>query len=221
MTIPPSPEPTADLEEEVRDDARNLIAGGFYDLETVIQLLTDRFEDEPFTEEQSGAIVRSIWAERLTVQTEWTTESDYDRLARAFDSLSAAGVVARMNFACCQNCGHTEIDDERTPVLGGGFAEWGYTFFHQQDAESIIDDSELFLAYGTFGPVDGIDPALLASAAAGDSEAQEQVMDQSSVRVGSVIVAALEAEGMDVTWDGTSVTRICVSVTDWRKRLPV
>ena len=99
--------------------------------------------------------------------------------------------MGRMDFTCCQTCGHAEIDDE----LGPAREERGYTFFHQQDTERIAD-GQLYLAYGAFGP-----------------EVTEEA-------IAGAVVERLRAEGLAVTWNGETTSRIEVAIGDWRKPLP-
>ncbi len=70
----------------------------------------------------------------------------------------------------------------------------GYVFFHQQDTERAAEGGGLYLAFGTFG--------------AGDAAA-----------VGREVVAALEAAGLRVQWNGSPTTRILVTPLTWQVRL--
>lgn len=205
---------------------REEVVLGFSDLaDTLVRVSTAFTDDEvPPPGSPIRAIVREVWDARVAEQRRWSDEGDYTRLAAAFAELSARGLVARMHFTCCQTCGVEEIDDERTPVPEGGFRgfrEWGFTYFHQQDSERLVSGDGLYLAFGTFGPLEDSDPELLARGRAGDQQARQDIMDASAVRAGSVVVDALRTAGLAVTWDGTAGQRILVTITDWRKRLPV
>ena len=59
------------------------------------------------------------WAARPAEQAGWTEPGDYTRVQAAFDLLAADGILARMTFTCCPNCGHTEIADERSDEEAG------------------------------------------------------------------------------------------------------
>ncbi|WP_066460246.1 DUF6891 domain-containing protein [Sanguibacter suarezii] len=225
MTTPTTGPGSRYSRADVAARARAALSAGFVDLEGAIAQVSLAFTDEeqPPPGSVIPSIVREVWQARLAEQSRWRDEGDYTRLAAAFNNLAEWGMVARMNFTCCQTCGNDEIADERTPVPSdgyGGYMEWGYAYFHQQDTDRLTEGADLFLAYGTFAPITGLDPDLLARADAGDAAARTQVMDASLVRAGTVVADALRYAGLGVTWDGTPGQRIAVTITDWRKRLP-
>lgn len=215
--------------DELRETAREWIRAGFHeksDLATELVEFRDDIEVEPQVLLRAATgIVEEEWASRLAEQLTWTGDSDYAKVQRAFDALDGQGIVARMNFTCCQTCGTAEIDDERTPLPDAGdtypFREWGYTFFHQQDAERLADSpADLFLSYSVFRPAPGIADDLIERMRAGDDEAKMQVIEQSDVIVGTRVVEALRAEGLEVEWNGSNTSRVRVRVPAWRKPLP-
>jgi hypothetical protein len=198
---PPAPVPAPDadgsVEDELREAVRLLVAPGFRTRaqveESVIEMVLDDPDGWPGTSEDAArAVVAAVWDEVAARRTPESGQGDFERLAAAFAELEAEGVTARMDFACCQNCGHAEIGDERAE------GQWGYTFFHEQDTERLADaDAELYLAFGVYG------------GAADDQP------------VGERVVAALRGQGLPVEWDGTPEQRIRVAPLDWRKELPV
>lgn len=225
---------TAEQEAELREVARDLIGPGFVERDHVEEAVGDYFTgtdgvDPRAAEAAAPRIVAEEWARREAELATTDGPSDYERLVAAFETLADQGVLGRMGFTCCQTCGTTEIDDERTPLEPAlvdestyPFQEWAYTFFHQQDAERLGAPGEpLYLSYSSFRPAADIDPALLDAAAAGDADAQRAVMLQTDLVVGGLVRDAIRAEGLDVVWDGTIEQRIRVEITDWRKPLPI
>lgn len=124
----------------------------------------------------------------------WTGPTDADRLADAFTSLEASGVIARMDFTCCGTCGHYEINGEVTP----GTNPAGYTFFHQQATESMAAGHGVHLAFGSFDP---------------DATATTEAL------IGARVRDALLAAGLTPQWDGTAERTVFVPLL-WRKRMP-
>jgi hypothetical protein len=177
--------------EELRESARERIAPGFAPRADLPEALLEYHDDLDVPDEVAYALAQQAvdeqWAARLAEQAGWTEPGDYTRVQAAFDLLAADGILARTNITCCQNCGHTEIADERSD-------EWGYTFFHEQDAERLADEpADLYLAYGWFEPAAGVDPGLVERAEAGDEEAGTAVARASSLAVGRLVVRALRA----------------------------
>jgi hypothetical protein len=72
----------------------------------------------------------------------------------------------------------------------------GYTFYHMQGTESAVEGCGLYLYYGAVAEGEG--PAL---------------------RVANEIVDALQRQGLNTEWNGTSANAIKVSL-DWKRRLP-
>ena len=200
--------------------AREVIRPGFLDLDGAVEQVEDFFEDRPAPTDAGGipAIVAEVWQECLAEQETWADESDSDRMTRAFAALESDGFVPRMAFSCCQPCGHTEIEEERTA------GEHSYVFFHSQDAERLAEPGVLHLAYGAFDDHPDLDPDLLA--AARQSEDPEigarAAADYERVvtAVGVRVVEAVRREGLEVAWDGNLRTRPAVTIDDWRRRLP-
>jgi len=133
-------------------------------------------------------LVPATFAAHLEAQAQWPDRTDSDRLSDAFRALDAAGIVAREDFACCQNCGVGDIGAE----VPDGSSALGYVFYHEQDAQRAAAGGSLWLAFG--------------------------LLDQpSSAQVGEQIVAALRAEGLHVDWDGSPDQRIHVPIR-WARR---
>lgn len=190
---PPAERPVVPVttEAEVRAHAEAAVYAGFLDLADAVEQITEYFgEGTPLTA-RVEQIVRAAWAARAVAVGARSGPDDHARLASAFAALAGDGIVGRMDFTCCQTCGHAEIGDERGPARD----ERGYTFFHQQDTERIADGL-LYLAYGAFAP-----------------ETAEEA-------IAGTVVERLRAEGLEVTWSGETTARIEVAVGDWRKPLP-
>ena len=190
----------------IAEEARRMIVPGFRTLSEVRELMEELVEDDEDVAvdlEAAMAIVEHTWRGQLVAQSSWHGLSDADRLQSAFVELEASGVVARMNFTCCQNCGAAEIDDE----VPDGAHPRGYVFFHQQDAENLADGSSLSLSYGAFSDDD-------------DGFEDQGEYEAAAVEIGRSVVRALAAAGLEARWDGTLRQRICLTSLDWRRRLP-
>jgi len=131
------------------EHARWLILPGFTRFDAAVEELTEWVadsEDEPAQDSAIKsaedvhastvpALVRQLWDARESEQRNWPDITDADRLAAAFASLESEGIIARMNFTCCQTCGFAEIGDE----VPDGQTMSGFVFFHEQDAERLTE----------------------------------------------------------------------------------
>lgn len=212
----------------VREQARELVVPGFATFDEICEAARDCVEGGFENDElgrQIDAVVREVWDRRLGEQTQWAGPGAFERVSAAFAELERNGIVARMNFTCCMQCGITEIDDERTPSEpdenGYPFAQWAYTFFHMQDAERLGDEpSDLYLSYSAFRPAHDLDPALVSAAFGGDETAKAQMIAHTDQTVGRQVADALRAQGLSVDWNGDNNQRIRISDVRWRKPLP-
>jgi hypothetical protein len=197
------PELSAELRESAEEFAGGLINGGFRTYEQVTCDVADFLlaaaeradpDDESTASELAEGVVEGLWERRLAEQAEWPETTDPDRLLAAFDALESQGVVARPDFACCRQCGESEIAGE---AAAGSPAAQGYVFFHQQDTARAAEGEGLYLAYGPLpgSPVD-------------------------TGAVGRRIADALTEAGLPYRWDGSPDQRILVTPLEWRKRLP-
>ena len=216
--------PTVEL-EELDEAARQAVLPGFLSRVEAIERVREELElddDDPAAE----AAVDRVWRTRLEEEAAWPEGgSDYERVARAFAALNDEGVVARMDFTCCNSCGTTEIDDERTalpdPGEGYRYREEQYVFFHQQDADRLVDEpAQLMLTYSAWRAARDTDPELLAAARRGDREAETRIREETDRKVGERVAAALAAEGLTVSWNGDPAQRLAVEIAHWRKPLP-
>ncbi|MDH6704351.1 hypothetical protein P3T27_001052 [Kitasatospora sp. MAA19] len=190
--------PTPDVLREARERARELIRCGFQDPDEIAESLVEVLDDQGLTQEEAERIVAPLWAERLAEQASWPATTDVDRLAAAFDALEEEGVVAAMDFTCCAGCGYAEIGGEADE------GSHGFVFFHQQDTEAAADGRGLMLRYGGFHT----------------GEEAAEVSERRTAEVGRAVVAALEAAGLPVEWDGSPHTAIRVTPLEWLNRLP-
>jgi hypothetical protein len=171
---------------------------GFRTREEVHTLALEFAEDEGINPAAVSAVVQRVWEARLAEQRSWPAFTDADRVAAAFAELETRGIVARMNFTCCQTCALAEITHEASNE------SLGYVYFHGQDAERLAEpEACLFLGYGPFG--------------ATDAESHEARM----LEVGSRARSSLERQGLQVSWNGSTEKRIAVTGLQWRRRLPV
>lgn len=210
-------------EDQLVSEATIAVLPGFRTKAEAIDRVRDAYELSP-EDQRVERVVEEVWERRLAEQTSRSEQSDYEKLRLAFDDLSDQGVVARMNFSCCNTCGTDEIDYERTQIEapeGYPFLEREYTFFHQQDADCLAaSPAILFLTFSSWGPADDIDPQLLEKAKDGDIDARAEVVALTDAAVGRRVSAALRQRGLEVQWSGNADTRIAVEITDWRKPLP-
>jgi hypothetical protein len=225
---PPASSETSDsadvvTEDEVDGYAYDLVFTGFLTHADATEQVVDYFSDSAGpSPERIREIVDAAWARRVAELTavDEAQPDAADRLARAFALLEDRGIVSRMDFTCCQTCGHAEIGDE----VEEGVDARGYTFFHRQDSERIAD-GDVMLAFGSFGPHADLDAALFAAAEADEDtpereRARELAMSRSGELIAEEVVRTLRDTGLTVDWDGTAGTRIRVALPTWQRPLP-
>ena len=190
------PKPPA--EELIREQARARVAEGYQSRDDIIDWLVDVFGDDYPGMDMESLATRSTDAALVAQRREeatWKGATDCDRLDAAFARLEKGGILARQKYADCQNCGVSDISAEMEEAHKKGQRVVGYTFFHDQDVEGIVESGSLYLSYGAY---------------ADDDEA--------SRKVGSRIVGALRSAGLDAQWSGSVEDRIQLVDLTWHKR---
>lgn len=186
------------LDPALVDEAERFVRGGFWEPWRIVTMLCEEThrpgEVEPWVALAAvGTAVAAVREEQLR----WPSETDCDRLDRAFATLRDRGFVALQNAGNTQSDGY---DDVREALARAPQGNAGYCFYHQQDLEGAIAGRGLHLA---FGPID---------------PRQEQTHGP---EVGRQIVAVLHANGLQTRWNGTFEQRIAVTPFDWKKRGPL
>lgn len=116
------------------------------------------------------------------------------KLAAAFRAMQKEGLLAKQNYQCCQNCGGYAVTSEAVDLIKSGKKKKikGCCFYHDQDNDNLKVGQPFMLAYG-------------------DMDSTEfGKIGLPTEEVGKIVVKCLEAEGIEVEWDGSGNTRICV-----------
>lgn len=102
-------------------------------------------------------------------------------ISKVYDKLEDLGIVGRMNWACCQTCGRSEINDFKDGHIG-------FVFYHSQDADDLKKSGYTYLAFGSFNEV-----------------------EEEHIKIGKAIVKAFKKNGkFKVGWDENTDTRIMI-----------
>jgi hypothetical protein len=178
------------LADEVAEFVRLRVAIGDQPSTEIVDDAAEHFDESDPAEVTALAwsTVADGFAAHLDAQSGWPETTDNDRLTTAFRDLNLAGIVARQNFACCQNCGLSEIGGE----VAGEVRPRGYAFYHQQDTAGAAAGDGLYVAYGLF-------------------EARP------TAEIGQEVADALRHNGLTVDWDGDTGQRIAVRMR-WARR---
>lgn len=114
------------------------------------------------------------------------------KLTKGFDLIRKRGYFARQRWQCCQSCGCAALPDGIT----------NYIFYHAQDAEALKEAEDL-LMHGSYSSRFDTDT--------------KKAQDRVGVMLawggnGQAIQKAFLEVGLAVTWDGSTNTRIWVSL---------
>lgn len=214
LTFPGHLVPDASLTSEEGEELLEMlwteIIRGNDQLDSYVEHLEHMIDEDEITDEQARAVVEYLLEARRAQQAGFVERGSL-KLARAFDALRKARILAEMDFTCCGTCGAAEIGEEQFEA--GELDQWlGYVFFHSQDTESLIEFGHVYLNYGIFWP------AHLSEAefnALSDRE-KEQVYDLKTLQLmNSVVVPILEEHGITVEWSRTMDNRIRLDDVEW------
>jgi hypothetical protein len=115
-----------------------------------------------------------------------------DRIRITFEYLRKKGLLARMNFLCCQNCAGYAMTEIAVKMVDKGKKVLGSVYWHNQDEEQFQKDGTLYLAYGNL------------------ESTKNGTIGLSTVEVGYMVYAELRKQGLIVAWDGDPDQRMMV-----------
>ncbi len=197
---------TPETQEELTERIWTRLTMGDDDVDDFVETETGEWED--LSDDQLRQAFNELHRARLLQQAEWADEQPRTNLDSAFEELTEAGIIARMNFTCCGTCGTAEIDEERDESR-----HWrGYVFFHQQDTETLVQEGYVYLNYGIFAP-EGFDEEAYEKLS--DEDKQAIYLADHKAVIEDDVVPRLARHGLDVEWDGNHRTRILLRNAQW------
>lgn len=193
----PEPLDRADVVDKIHVLAR----GGFHSEASALTAVVEDYLNpdrlDPDDRRWIKAEVERTFAAKRADEAAWPTVTDFDRLAAAFDALTATGIVALHRAGYTRSDGISDAWEVYHQSREEGVEARGFVFYHGQDVEAV-GDGGLYLAFGAFDE-----------------------RDETARRIAGEIVSAIEVEGLGTRWEGDVNTRILVWPIDWRKRSPV
>ena len=169
----------------------------------IASAVEDAEGDDTLSDEQCRAIAQYLIDARRAQQAGFG-DVPATRLDRAFEALRRAHVVAERDFACCNTCGHAEIE--------GGQGDLGYVFFHQQDTEGLVESGSTYLSYGIFWPAHISEEEYKAL----NNSRRKELYDATTVKLmRTIVIPILQEHGIGVSWEGNVDTRILLTGVQW------
>ncbi|ABY29314.1 DUF6891 domain-containing protein [Methylorubrum extorquens] len=187
----------ADTAERIEILARGGFETEASTLETILDEYLNPDEIDPEDRRWVEAEVARAFARKRADEATWPLETDFDRLAIAFDALDASGIIALHDAGYTRSDGISDAAEIYHQRRERGRASRGFVFYHGQDVEAVVCDRGLYLAFGAFDD-----------------------RDATMVAIAAEIVAAVEAQGLRTHWEGDVGTRILVHPIRWLKRSP-
>lgn len=194
---PAPPEEPADVMADMRADLVRQLRAGYLGDAAIVKALVEAWKDQiPAKEIRAEArrVLPQARAEHMARQRGWPKVTDCDRLDKAFAELERSGILTRQDYWCCGTCGCAAIYDEMQELVRKKKRARGYTFFHAQDTQAVVEGESLFLNYG----------AVDCTAAGG-------------VAIGKEVVRVLRKHGLKPKWSGKIEQRIRVTMK-WQRR---
>lgn len=187
----------ADTAERIEILAR----GGFETEASTLETIQDEYlspdEIAPDDRRWIEAEVARAFARKRADEATWPLETDFERLAIAFDALDASGIIALHGAGYTRSDGISDAAEVYHQRRERGRPSRGFVFYHGQDVEAVVADRGLYLAFGAFDD-----------------------RDETMAGIAAEIVAAVEAQGLRTHWEGDVGKRILVHPIRWLKRSP-
>lgn len=184
------------LEEDILESIDWYIRATFWTDEQILREICDEYDmaGEDEIKQVEGEISKRTLAHK-SIQNTWPASTDCDKLDSAFEKLNRLNIFARQNYGRSLSDGMNECMDAKKE----NSELRGYCFYHEQDLESAMTGDGFYLA----------------SAAYAGADAENLPMHIDVIRE---ICKVLEAEGLQVVWDGDVDRRIFLQNFDWKRR---
>lgn len=168
------------------------VADGFLDRAAIVaRAMAAADERETLRDEIERLVDEELTAHKKR-ERDWRYLTDPDRLTRAFETLSKAGIIARERFTDCRKCGVSEMLSLREEVLERGERADGYVFYTEQDADGVSRSGELVLEFGSFAEDDVRDARVAATVTNALKAARFDVVDESDEESAYLVLNELE-----------------------------
>ncbi|MGW8431568.1 DUF6891 domain-containing protein [Curtobacterium citreum] len=194
----------------------------------IVEECQDALETEPHRTEETFRrdvtwMARTLWHGRRLdeADSDAMAASEHHQVAAAFQQLAKNGFVTGEHLGVDQSSAFELARAARQPTSDGGYEQWAYAYFHEQDAAELYElPARLRIAFGAFTTSPNIDDDTVHRAMLTD-RGQAAIEHQSRSEAGQTVAAALTDAGLTVEWDGTTGNRIAVHVERWMRPLPV
>lgn len=184
------------IKDEALEQIQKDVLFGFYDEYSISETIHDMFYDvDNFDSDWLNAEISKQFTQHKNANPLWQKPTDFDKLVAVFDQLNKEKIVS------LHKAGYTrqdaegdcrEIIDELSSL---GINAKGYCYYHTQDLERAIGEEEmLFIGF------DSVD-----------------YNDEVATEIAQRILALLQENGFQTSWDGTVKTRIKVQNINWQK----
>jgi hypothetical protein len=146
------------------------------------------------------AYAAAVLAKKRAAEATWPadTDTDIDRLDRAFAQLDAQGICALQCTGDTLRDGYEAVSDVIHADGVPADRYTGFCFFHGQDENRALRGEGLMLAFGHI-----------------ESEAADAF-----IAVGRQVCAVLAQHGLQTDWNGSDGSRITLGALRWQRRTP-
>ncbi|BAU53038.1 DUF6891 domain-containing protein [Mucilaginibacter gotjawali] len=171
------------------------VKSGFFSAEETLDRVKEVFDGDSLDEQWIVSKINRTYAQAFNAQVQWPTVTAFDRLAKAFDKLNQNHIIALHNQGMTKEDGVDDCTELHNKLKKKGIRTRGYCFYHGQDLDRVIEDKNLYLAFGDFDD-----------------------NDRKGVAIGKAIVKVLKEQGFKVNWNNSMDSRIEIENLTWRKR---
>lgn len=188
--------------EQLHEAAEHHVWAGYLDDEEILDLLVERVEHDPESENAFAAdrdasllVIRTILAQHVTGHAQaaagFPTPTDLERLDTVFADLERDGVLVGRQVGVT----HGDLTLELWDRLRETPDAHGWIGFHEQDVDRAIATGVLYLSF-----------------------AHRSDQDADFVLVAQDVAQRLRDAGFEVVWDGSADARLELRGVRWQRR---
>lgn len=189
------------IEQQLRDQIWLQLVLGAWDASEFVDNVAVDYAPH-LTPEQIEAHFDRMAGWRNHQQQAWGTELPKTNLTRAFEALTADGILALEDFTCCGTCAATEVWDE----VDRADPQPLYVYYHHQNAERFATGRSGWVGFGLVPSALGVSAEQWQALPEAERTRRHRELTEELVR--TRVLPVFAEHGIEVVWDGSAATNL-------------
>ncbi|AMK15060.1 DUF6891 domain-containing protein [Methanobrevibacter olleyae] len=180
-----------ELIDEINYEIQLLIKSGFYSDDEILEVIGDEFIEENISDD----LILKLFLENKNNLKEINEDSDdFISLKNAFLDLTKENIISIHNAGYDIEEGIQDSFELFTHLRNNKYSPYGFCFYSFEDIENVIEDNDLFIAFGDF-----------------------EYDEEKGLEIAKKIAKTLKDYGFEIGWNESLDERILIKNFNWKK----